>query len=86
MKFTKQEEVILASHITEWSKNVALDYGIYGNYITSFHNVYADEFYIIFEESGKARYAIIECASSYDVEDIYKIWSSPECIWFHFKE
>lgn len=77
MKGTEQEK------ITQWYKHCEEDYGISGRYIDSIYNIYDETLTIIFEESHTLRYAVIEFATFYDIDEIYGIWSSPECVWKH---
>lgn len=84
MKGTEQEKNILKEKIRQWYKYCEEYYGISGRYIDSFYSPENDTLTIIFEESHELRYAIIESATFYRIDEIYTIWSSPECTWHHF--
>jgi hypothetical protein len=83
MKGTEQEKNILKEKITQWYTHCEEDYAISGRYIDSFYSPQNDTLTIIFEESQTLRYAIIESATFYRIDEIYNIRASPECVWKH---
>lgn len=84
MKFTQEEKQKLSSKITKWYRDCFEDYGVTGRYIDCLYDERKDEGIIIFEEEGELLYVFIEVPSAYTVDEIYRIWSSPECIWHNF--